>query len=676
MTGLNDRLAQQIDSALLVPSFDGSQPAAVATLAELFSLTSDYLGLAVPPDARSAAAAVAARAREGNLPDSAEEGFRVALLTLRNALAEQKELESTTNQLASDPEMVQEFLVEAREHLATVEAGMLRLERNTGDAEALHAVFRSFHTVKGLAGFLGACAIQELAHETESVLDWVRSGKLLLSPDLTDLILRSADELTRCLTAAEKQPLNELPRCNAQLLSNLAAMTHGNGVRPDNGINKEIDKEIDKGIDTEVVPTGEVVETPAEAALDQAPDVPAAGGQTGGAARVAAGGNVLRVEAAKLEYLVDMVGELVIAESVVRNDPLIARAEEPLLSRNLAQLARVVKEVQKTSMSMRMVAVGTLFAKMTRLVRDLSRKSHKIVELVTVGDEVELDRTIVEELADPMVHMIRNAVDHGLEMPEERLRAGKPEQGTIRIKAMHEAGDIVIELADDGRGLNAPKILAKARHIGMVGVNDSPDEEAIFLLIFEPGFSTADNVTDLSGRGVGMDVVRKKIQKLRGRVTIRSVAGQGCTFVIRLPLTLAIIDGLVVGVGSQRYILPMFAVREMFSPKSDTFVTLENRMEAAIFRDRLLPVIRLSRLLEGNKGETREGDGDGGVLIVAEGRDQLYCIAVDQLIGKQEVVVKSLGKTYRDVPAIAGGAILGDGRVGLVIDVNALRYHR
>ena len=288
---------------------------------------------------------------------------------------------------------------------------------------------------------------------------------------------------------------------------------------------------------------------------------------------------------------------------------------------------------------------------------------------MTVGDEVELDRTIVEELADPMVHMIRNAMDHGLELPEERLKAGKPELGVVRIKARHEAGDIVIELSDDGRGLNGAKILAKAKRLGMVGENEQPDDESIFLLIFEPGFSTADTITDISGRGVGMDVVRKKIQKLRGRVAIRSVPGQGCTFVIRLPLTLAIIDGLVVGVGAQRYILPMFAVREMFSPKADTFVMLENRMEAAMFRDKLLPVIRLSRLLESHAGER-----GGGVLVVAEGREQLYCIAVDQLIGKQEVVVKSLGKTYRDVPAISGGAILGDGRVGLVIDVNSLRY--
>jgi two-component system chemotaxis sensor kinase CheA len=379
--------------------------------------------------------------------------------------------------------------------------------------------------------------------------------------------------------------------------------------------------------------------------------------------------SVVRIETAKLEYLIDMVGELVIAESVVRNNPAMKASADPLLSRNLTQLARVVQEVQKTSMSMRMVAIGSLFRKMSRLTRDLARKSGKVLDLVTVGDDVELDRSIVEDLADPMVHMIRNAVDHGLELPEERLRTGKPEKGTVRLLAMHDAGDIVLELSDDGRGMDPARILRKARKQGLVGEQDNPDEESIFRLIFEAGFSTAEKVTDMSGRGVGMDVVRKQIQKLRGRIAIRSVLGKGCTFILRLPLTLAIIDGLVVGVGAQRFILPVFAVREMFSPKPGTFVTLENRAEAALFRDKLLPVVRLSRLFEAAAEDRKDG-----VLIVAEGRDQLYCIAVDQLIGKQEVVIKSLGKTFRDVPAISGGAILGDGRVGLIIDVNSLRY--
>jgi len=606
------------------------RPESSGSVEELFAAVNEYLAKPVSTSVRSAALQVVS-----SPSDISPHTFRMALATLRDALEAQREEDAAASQLACDPELVQEFLVEARAHLATVESGMLLLEKEPRNAETLNAVFRSFHTIKGLSGFLGAAAIHELAHETENVLDKARAGKLLLSSSIIELILKSADQLNLCLDRAGNLPLHELPRCDNALLAALASVENADSA-----------------------------DSPAPVAtLQNEPDSPPASGKS------SAESSVVRIETAKLEYLIDMVGELVIAESVVRHDPTIKGSQDPVLSRNVTQLARVVQEVQKTSMSMRMVAVGALFRKMSRLTRDLARKSGKRVDLVTFGDDVELDRSIVEELADPMVHMIRNAVDHGLEPPAERTQSGKSPQGTIKLRAMHDAGDIVIEISDDGRGMDPARILAKAKRQGLVAEQDTPDEDAIFRLIFEAGFSTAEKVTDMSGRGVGMDVVRKQIQKLRGRVSIRSVLGQGSTFVLRLPLTLAIIDGLVVGVGSQRYILPMFAIREMFSPGPGTFVTLENRVEAAMFRDKLLPLIRLSKLLPGETEQRSEG-----VLIVVEGREQLYCVAVDQLIGKQEVVIKSLGSVFRDIPAISGGAILGDGRVGLIIDVNSLRY--
>ena len=640
MTALDEKLAAQIEQVLGFASLGDVPRGPGNTVSQLFVLTRACLEQAIAQPVRAAASQIAALGDAGKTdsgPTGADDAFRAALESLGNALAAERDLAASASELANDPVLVQEFLVEARDHLVSVEAAILVLERKPDVIEPLHAVFRSFHTIKGLAGFLGAYAIHELAHETENVLELARSGKLAVSPELTDLILRSVDELLGCLAAAETQPLNQLPRCNDQLLAGLAQCA-----RP--------------GSTNEAGP-------------------PVPGARTPGPARKAAGGSVIKVDALKLEYLVDMAGELVISESVVRHDPMVTGSEDPVLSRHLAQLARVVQEVQKTSISMRMVAVGTLFRKMARLVRDLSRKSSKVAELTTVGDDVELDRTIVEELADPLVHMIRNAMDHGLETPQERRRAGKGERGTVRLSARHDAGAIVIELSDDGRGLDASKILAKARRLGLVGEQEQPDEDSIFRLILEPGFSTAEKITDLSGRGVGMDVVKKQIENLRGRIAIRSVPGQGCTFILRLPLTLAIIDGLVVGVGSQRFIIPLFAVRELFSPREGTFVTLANRVEAAFYRDHLLPVIRLSRLFATpSRLLGTPSEGDNGVLIVVEGGDQLLCIAVDELIGKQEVVMKSLGKTYRDVPAISGGAILGDGRVGLIIDVNSLRY--
>lgn len=639
MSGLNTQLAQQIDQVL-----SGGSEAPVQSIEALFASVSEFLRQPVSHDLREAAKKVS------QTPATSADQFRGALMALKNAIESQEAQDSSAAQFANDPELVQEFLVEAREHLSNVENGMLTLEQEPDNAEALNAVFRSFHTIKGLAGFLGAMAIHELAHETENVLDLARSGNLTLSVGIIDVILKSADELNHCLDRAGSESLASQPRCDEALLNAIASIAKGEF--------QETSK-----------PEAKSSAAPAAVAVQDADALAPSAAERAVTAKNSAENSVVRIDTAKLEYLIDMVGELVIAESVVRHDPAIVASKDPLLSRNLTQLARVVQEVQKTSMSMRMVAVGTLFRKMSRLTRDLARKSGKLIELVTFGDDVELDRSIVEDLADPMVHMIRNSVDHGLEPPEERLAAGKTEKGTIRLQATHDAGDIVLEIGDDGRGMNPERILSKARRLGLVGELEQLDEDAIFRLIFEAGFSTVDKVTDMSGRGVGMDVVKKQIQKLRGRIAIKSVPGKGCTFVLRLPLTLAIIDGLVVSVGSQRFILPMFAVREMFSPKPDTFVTLENRAEAALFRDKLLPLIRLSKLF----GE-KPDESNSGVLIVAEGRDQLYCIAVDQLIGKQEVVIKSLGKTFRDVPAITGGAILGDGRVGLIVDVNSLKY--
>jgi two-component system chemotaxis sensor kinase CheA len=320
-------------------------------------------------------------------------------------------------------------------------------------------------------------------------------------------------------------------------------------------------------------------------------------------------------------------------------------------------------------MSMRMIAVGQLFQKTSRLVRDLSRKGGKQVELELSGEETELDRNIVEELADPLMHMVRNSVDHGIETPEERARAGKPAQARVLLKAAHQAGHIVIQISDDGRGLQREKILQKARERNLIDPRAELPDSEIFALIFHPGFSTAEKITDVSGRGVGMDVVRKQVQKLRGRIDVISKPGEGTTFLLKLPLTLAIIDGLVVGVGDQRYIVPVFAVREMLQPAEQAISTIHGRQEMALVRGTLLPLIRLHQRFH---VEPRHQHPWESLLIVAESGAKLFCLMVDELIGKQEVVIKSLGEGMRNIPGVAGGAILGDGRVGLILDPEGL----
>src|SRR6185503_2667827 len=364
-----------------------------------------------------------------------------------------------------------------------------------------------------------------------------------------------------------------------------------------------------------------------------------------------------------------MAGEMVIAESMVRHHPELAGLRSPAVLNSLAQLARITRDLQKTAMSMRMVPIGGLFQKMNRLVRDLARKTGKQVELEAIGSETELDRNVVEELADPLMHMVRNAIDHGLETDQERLAMGKNPIGVVRLRASHQAGYIVIEIADDGRGVNREKILEKAHSTGLIDGESSLADDDVFQLIFHPGFSTAAEVTDVSGRGVGMDVVKKKIQKLRGQIEIESSPNRGTSFLLRMPLTLAIIDGLVVGVGRERYVVPIFSVREMLRPSAEMVFTVEGRQEMVLVRNNLMPLVRLYRRFG---VEPRSEEPTESLVIVAEVGGRSFCLMVDDLVGKQEVVIKTLGETMKDIPGVAGGAILGDGRIGLILDLEGI----
>jgi two-component system chemotaxis sensor kinase CheA len=377
----------------------------------------------------------------------------------------------------------------------------------------------------------------------------------------------------------------------------------------------------------------------------------------------------VRVETAKLDHLMDMVGEIVIAQSLIRHNPAFAATTDSRLLGDLAQLARVTGEVQRATMSMRMIPVSHVFQRVERVIRDLSRKAGKIVTLETVGSETELDKTVAEELSDPLLHMVRNSVDHGIEKAEERLAAGKTAEARIRLTARHQGGLVIIAISDDGRGLNGERIRAKAEERGLIAPNTQLTDTETYNLIFEPGFSTAEKITDVSGRGVGMDVVRRNVEKLRGRIDTESTPGQGTTFSLKLPLTLAIIDGLVVEVGSDRYIIPLSCVREMFRPQDDALFTVEGRDEMLLVRGKLLPVVRLNQRL-GIYGMAQKPSE--GLIVVVESHNRCFCLLVDDLLGKQEVVIKSLGEALKNIPGLSGCAVLGDGRVGLILDIDGI----
>jgi two-component system chemotaxis sensor kinase CheA len=550
-----------------------------------------------------------------------------------------------TPSLNQDPELVADFILESREHLAAIEGQLLALEHDPQNAEAINTIFRGFHTIKGLAGFLEFGSIQRFAHEVETLLDLARNSRLPVDSVLIDVILQSADHMTQCLLAVETR--TEPASDAAPLVARIVAMIQG-----------------DKG---------EKVKEQKNTTAFTTPPAPAAASPTppaGPAAQEAAAGpRAVKVDTGKLDYLVEMVGELVIAQSLIQHDSDLAGTHSPKLTRNLGHLTRITADVQRVAMAMRMIPVGQLFGRMARLVRDLARKAGKQANLELTGEDTELDRNMVEELADPLMHMIRNAVDHGAEPPEARIAAGKSSIARLDLKAYHQGGFINIEISDDGRGLVREKILAKAQERGLVSGGDHLSDQEVFNFIFEPGFSTAAQITDVSGRGVGMDVVRKQVAKLRGRVDISSRPGQGTTFTIKLPLTMAIIEGLIVGVGAQRYIVPLFSVKEMFRPSPDALSTVPDGGEMVLVRGALLPILRLHRRF--SVVPTSEESSEG-VLIVVESARKNFCVQVDELIGKQEVVIKSLGETFKNVTGVAGGSILGDGRVGLILDVEAL----
>jgi two-component system chemotaxis sensor kinase CheA len=574
--------------------------------------------------------------------------------------------------LAQDPELISDFIVESREHLVNIESQVLTLEREPSDSEALNAVFRGFHTIKGLAGFLELWEVQKLAHEVETVLDRARNSQWTINPAGIDVILASADYLRRWLAHMEAvlhHETSQAPARDESLLCRIARLSSEPGEPDPAGLTALAAAVSPRQVEPDGLPLTPSAPAPTGAGEKAGEPVanPAAAAASGASRRQEA--MAVKVDTSKLDYLVDMAGEMVIAESLVRNDQELVALKNPLLHRKIAQLTRISAELHKTAMAMRLVPIGPLFRKMARLVRDLSRQFGKQVEMETQGDEIELDRNIVEELADPLMHMVRNALDHGIEPPGERQAAGKPAAARLLLTAHHRAGQVVIEITDDGRGLNRAKIIEKAVQKGLVASADGLSDNEIYNLIFRPGFSTAAQVTNVSGRGVGMDVVRRHIEKLRGRIEIRSTVGAGATFLLKLPLTLAIIEGLVVGVGQERYIVPLFAIREMFRPTAETIWTVQQRSEMALVRGSLLPVVRLYRIFH---VQPKSEDPLASVLVVAEVEGQRFCVLVDELIGKQEVVIKALGETFKGVTGVAGGAILGDGRVGLILDLDRI----
>ncbi|HET7776222.1 MAG TPA: chemotaxis protein CheW, partial [Azospira sp.] len=387
------------------------------------------------------------------------------------------------------------------------------------------------------------------------------------------------------------------------------------------------------------------------------------------AAPAAATDTSIRVGVEKVDQLINLVGELVITQAMLlaTAHEMQEAAPERLLN-GLTQLERNSRDLQEAVMSIRMLPISFVFSRFPRVVRDLSSKLGKQVELKMSGETTELDKGLIEKITDPLTHLIRNSLDHGIESPEKRIAAGKSPGGTITLKAAHQGGNIVIEVGDDGAGLNRQKILSKAREKGLAASDQMSDQD-VWALIFEPGFSTADQVTDVSGRGVGMDVVRRNIQALGGRIEIESMTGIGTRMTVRLPLTLAILDGMSVSVGDEIYIIPLSYVVESLQPKPTDIKTVSNQGRVIQVRGEYLPVVVLHEVFE---AEPLVREFHQGIMVVLNSDGAKAALFVDALVGQHQVVIKSLEQNYRKVRGVSGATIMGDGRVALILDTSAL----
>ncbi|HOG16727.1 MAG TPA: chemotaxis protein CheA [Syntrophales bacterium] len=576
-----------------------------------------------------------------------------------------------------DEALLKDFITEGLEYIDQIEVNILNLEKNPTDKDFINAIFRPFHSIKGVASFLNLEAIRELAHNLENLLDKARNGEVAVTSPVIDVVLDGADML-KTMIGQWKEVLEG--KRNAPDATDLSGMYYRIGkieqgeaeeaprklgeILVNEGVISK--KDLDEGLKTGRSSNKKIGETlisggkatpkqVAQALRKQADQV----GDT----------STIRVDTRKLDDLIDMVGELVITQSMIEQDVSLLGNSDRNLLRNLSQFFRITAGLQRSSTSLRMIPIKQTFQRMSRLVRDLSKNAGKVIDVEMVGEDTEIDRNMVDEIYNPLVHMIRNSVDHGVGTPEERVRAGKPERGLIQLKAYHRGGNIVIEIGDDGRGLCRQKILDKAVRNGVVAAHDTLTDQEIHRLIFLPGLSTAEKVTDVSGRGVGMDVVKQAVEKLRGKIEIESAEGKGTTFTTSFPLTMAIIDGMIVKVGRERYILPTTAIRQALRPAKEAYNNVVGKGEMINVMGRLLPIVRLYEHFGIQPQYENPWDA---IVVVVDGAGRSKCLLVDQIIGKAEVVIKSLGAELKKVKGVSGGAILGDGQIGLILDPEGL----
>ncbi|HEX3969321.1 MAG TPA: chemotaxis protein CheA [Edaphobacter sp.] len=561
-------------------------------------------------------------------------------------------------------ELTKEFLAESQEGLDRMERCLTDLETRPGDAGLLGEIFRAVHTIKGTTGFLGFDRLEKLAHAGEHLLGSLRDGRLVVTSDLISGLLRLMDGL-RAILALIEETGGEGTRSgdeDGELIAELALL---NGEMPPEDIDPNLlHAVVDVGETVAIVPAAEDA---SKISGMSSPPASAAGNSE----RSAAGNDkTLRIDVDILNRMMNLVGELVLTRNqMLQSDR--AAANFPELARRLDS---VTADLRETVMQARMQPVGNLFGKFPRMVRDLARTCSRDVRLEYTGQETGLDKSLLEAIKDPLTHAVRNAVDHGIEAPADRVLAGKPAQGCVRLRAFHQAGSVVIEVADDGTGIATERVLAKAIERNLINAEQAAgmSERETLQLIFLPGFSTAAAVTTVSGRGVGMDVVRANVEKVGGSVEVESRRGEGTTLRLRVPLTLAIVPSLVVRSGGQSFALPQSALVELVDiPQREYARVVQQIGSAELYRlrDRLLPMVWLDRLLD--LGTNHAEPSHGHYMAVLEADGCRYGLVVDDLMSPEEIVVKPLSPVLREIGLFSGATVLGNGTLALILDIGA-----
>ena len=569
------------------------------------------------------------------------------------------------NNFEITPELVKRFVEEALDLCGEAEYAVLAME-HTADSGAARRVLRAFHSLKGNAAFLGYPCVERVSHLAETIVDSVISGEKDSDGVVVTILLTLIDALRGGIRRIEDGQTPEIPDLQQVISFTCQALD-----MPEEG-DCSVTLEENKKAEEEVACEDPVNQNLLENSVAEEKNVGRSGDSGPGqvhpcGSQTQAHSQFIRVDTTKLDQLLDLVGELVIAEAMVASQSQSTSAHDQM-EKAIRQLDKITNEMQEVALSLRMVPLTAIFRKMVRLIRDLAQREKKQVELEIRGADTEVDKTVIELISDPLVHLIRNAVDHGIENPAMRRAAGKPEVGQVVIEARYSAGEVWIIVQDDGRGLDKDRIIEKGLEKGIItdeeGRNIKDDD--VWQLIFAPGFSTAEEVSDISGRGVGMDVVRNNVEKLRGRVEVHSTCGCGTAFVIRIPLTLAIIEGMIIKVGQCRYTIPISSIKEIFQVCPSMITCTSDGLEVVRLRGELLPVLRLHELY---KVVTSCRELSDGILIAVQNNDQKCCLFVDELVGQQQIVIKGLPDYLEHVRGISGCAILSNGSVSLILDV-------